>query len=130
MKSAIMMPLYTLTHKEIMGYACFISQSDIDMDIEKLETVKTTLQILVQPMYDREQNCLYNKCIRIDEDMNFLTKQEKVIVKKVLEGTSYIQIAEFLNISINTLKTHMKNIFNKSNVSSKIELFNKFHIRL
>jgi len=130
MKSAIMMPLYTLDNKEIMGYVCFIFQSDIDIDVGKLETVKTTLQILVQPMYDREQNCLYNKCIRIDENMNFLTKQEKIIVKKVLTGASYTEVATSLNISINTLKTHMKNIFNKSNVSSKIELFNKFHIRL
>jgi len=65
--------------------------------------------------------------VRIDEEMKLLTSQEKKIVRKVLEGTSYPEIAAILDISINTLKTHMKNTFNKYNVSSKIELYNKLH---
>ena len=130
MKSGIIMPHLAADNKEIIGYVCFIFQSDIDPDIEKVEQVKTILGTILRPLYDKASNTLYDKCIRIDEDMNFLTPQEKKIVKQVLTGASYANIATTLNISINTLKTHIKNIFNKSNVSSKIELFNKYYIRL
>jgi len=130
MKSGIIMPLLASNNKVIIGYVCFIFQSDIDPDIEKVDQVKTILGTILRPLYDKENNTLYQKCIRIDEDMNFLTHQEKKIVKQVLTGAAYADIAQTLNISINTLKTHMKNIFNKSNVSSKIELFNKYYIRL
>jgi len=130
MKSGIIMPLLAFDYKEIIGYACFIFQSDIDPDIEKITQVKTMIETILRPLYDKENNTLYNKCIRIDEEMRFLTKQEKTIVKQVLTGAPYTDVAKSLNISINTLKTHMKNIFNKSNVTSKIELFNKYHIRL
>ena len=57
--------------------------------------------------------------------MELLTKQEKKIASKVLSGKSYPNIASDLDISINTLKSHMKNIFNKYNVNSKVELFKK-----
>ena len=130
MKSAIMMPVFAFDKKEIIGYACFIFQSDCEIDMEKLKNVKCMLGTLLRPLYDKEVNTLYSKCIRVDDEMRFLTSQEKRIVKQVLTGESYANIAQSLNISINTLKTHMKNIFNKSNVSSKIELFNKYHIRL
>ena len=130
MENGIIMPLFATDNKEIIGYVCLIFQSDIDSDIEKVEQVKTILGTILRPLYDKERNTLYSKCIRIDEEMLFLTNQEKKIVKQVLTGASYENIAQTLNISINTLKTHMKNIFKKSNVSSKIELFNKYHIRL
>lgn len=130
MKSAFMMPIFAFDDKEMIGYVCFISQSETDMDMGKINTVKCMLGTLLRPLYDRKLNTLYSKCIRIDEEMRFLTKKERKIVKQVLTGVPYEQVAKTLNISINTLKTHMKNIFNKSNVSSKIELFNKYHIRL
>jgi len=129
MKSAIMMPIFAYDDKEKIGYVCFITQSENDFDMEKIKTVKCMLGILLRPLYDRKRNTLYSKCIRIDEEMRFLTKQEKTIVRQVLTGAPYTDVANTLNISINTLKTHMKNIFNKSNVTSKIELFNKYHIR-
>ncbi len=130
MKSAMMMPIFSFDNKEKIGYICFIFQSDIDIDMEKIKTVKHMLETLLRPMYDKEVNTLYSRCIRIDEEMRFLTNQERKIVRHVLTGESYANIAQTLDISINTLKTHMKNIFNKSNVSSKIELFNKYNIRL
>lgn len=127
MKSAIMIPMYHYDEREIIGYVSFFFQSDKKSDIQKLEEIKTSLQILLQPLYDQENNTFFTKCVRIDKDMKLLTSQEKKIVRKVLEGLSYPQIAAILGISINTLKTHMKNIFNKYNVNSKIELYNKLN---
>ena len=127
MKNAIIMPMYAYAGQEIIGYTCFFFQSDIEADIKKLEAVKTSFQTILQPLYDKEHNTFFTKCVRIDEDMKLLTPQEKKIVRKVLEGLSYPDVATILDISVNTLKTHMKNIFYKYNVNSKIELYNKLN---
>lgn len=127
MKKGVMTPIYDSTNKTKLGYICFIFCSDHDAEREKIKTVHDTLQTLLRPLYDTKYNSFYNRCIRIDQNMEQLTAQEKKIVKIVLTGKSYAQTAQLLDISINTLKTHMKNIFNKFNVSSKVELANKFH---
>jgi len=127
--SAIIMPIYAYGGKDIIGYCCFVNQTDVLMNIENVSMVKSSIETLMRPLYDKKHHTIYSKCIRIDENMGFLTEKEKQIVKKVLMGKSYADIAETLNISINTLKTHMKNIFNKYSVTSRIELFNKFHIQ-
>jgi DNA-binding CsgD family transcriptional regulator len=128
-KSAVIMPIYAYGDKEIMGYSCFVFQTDLEPDHEELRAMKVLFQTLLRPLYDKQCNTIYSKCIRIDENMGALTDKEKQVVKKVLAGLSYADIAVLLNISINTLKSHMKNIFNKYGVTSKIELFNKFHIQ-
>ena len=128
-KSAVIIPIYAFGDKEIIGYCCFVFKKDIDLDMDKLRALNILFQTIARPLYDKKYNTIYSKCVRIDESMGLLTKKEKSIVKKVLAGSSYTEISELLNISINTLKTHMKNIFNKYNVNSKIELFNKFHIQ-
>ena len=127
MENAIMMPMYHYDNQEIIGYVCYFFQTDTEVDIKKLEEVKTSFQVILQSLYNREHTTYFTKCVRIDEDMKLLTAQEKKIVRKVLEGVSYPDVAVMLNISINTLKTHMKNIFSKYNVNSKIELYNKLN---
>ncbi len=129
MYSIVIMPIYAFGDKEIIGYCCFLFRTDIQPDMEKIRSMKIMFQTLVRPLYDKKYNTIYSKCIRIDENMSVLTHKEKQIVKKVLVGLPYPEIANLSNISINTLKTHMKNIFSKYGVSSKIELFNKFHIQ-
>jgi len=51
-----------------------------------------------------------------------LTKMEYCIICKIWEGMSNKSIAEELFISINTVKTHVKNIFEKFDVRSRNEL--------
>ena len=127
MKNAIMMPMYAYDDHEIIGYVCFFFQADVEVDIKRLDDVKVSFQTILQPLYDSDHCTLFTKCVRIDEDMKLLTPQEKKIVRKMLEGLSYPEIAAILDISINTLKTHMKHIFSKYNVNSKIELYNKLN---
>lgn len=126
----VMIPIYNFDSISKLGYVCFLFQNDNEPDYEKIEEVKKALQILLQPLYNNEDKFLFTKCVRIDDNMEMLTPQERRIVKIVLRGVTYAETAELLNISINTLKTHMKNIFNKCNVNSKVELSNKFHMYL
>jgi DNA-binding NarL/FixJ family response regulator len=50
-----------------------------------------------------------------------LTTQEKNVVLKLVEGKSNKQISDELFVSLNTTKTHLKNIFLKLEVTSRTE---------
>lgn len=52
------------------------------------------------------------------------TKTEYTILKNIIDGQTNQQIAEANFVSINTVKTHINNIFNKMGVHSKIQLIN------
>ncbi len=81
--------------------------------------------VLIRPFYDEKRRVLRAKCVQVDDQMQRLTRKEREIAQLVILGKPYKVIAEELGISINTLKTHIKNIFSKYGVSSKIELHNK-----
>lgn len=50
-----------------------------------------------------------------------LSEREKEILKCSMEGKEYAQIAEELFLSKHTVRQHMKNIYKKLHVSSKVE---------
>jgi len=54
-----------------------------------------------------------------------LSKREKEVVKLVLQGKSNKQIALSLDISVRTVEFHLKNVYAKFQVSSRIELILK-----
>lgn len=56
-----------------------------------------------------------------------LTKKEKEITDLVLEGLPYKSIAAKLNLSLNTIQYHMKNIFYKLGIKTKSELFKMYY---
>ncbi len=53
-----------------------------------------------------------------------LTDQERTICMALYRGGSYQAIADELNISINTIRYHIKNLYVKLDVSSRAELIN------
>lgn len=130
MEKGVMFPIYDLKNHTKIGYTCFIFCSSSKVSKKNIEITQTVLQTLLRPLYDTKQNSIYTKSIQIDQHMDMLTPQEKKIVHIILTGKSYAETAKTLHISINTLKTHMKNIFNKYSVNSKIELANQFQIHL
>lgn len=73
-------------------------------------------------IYDKSQNSY------IDAENRFnLTKRELEILALIKEGLNSQQISDKLNISKNTIITHRKNILNKSNSKSFIELIKKIN---
>jgi DNA-binding CsgD family transcriptional regulator len=122
-KTALFFPLQLTGGKKI-GFVSYFYTRDKEPDIEKLKEVSTMIQQVVDPLYDPITSTFYSKCTQVDSDMSRLTDKEKEIVHRVIKGMSYKEVSEELKMSINTLKTHMKNVFSKYGVASKTELSN------
>lgn len=56
-----------------------------------------------------------------DDKFSELTQREKEIAKLLLEGLSYNDIAQQLNITVRTVKAHAQNIFKKMNVKNRLQ---------
>jgi DNA-binding NarL/FixJ family response regulator len=56
---------------------------------------------------------------------NPLTKRESYILNRVAEGKTYTQIAREANISKDTAKTHIRNIYKRLQVNKKSDAINK-----
>jgi len=108
-----------------IGFIIYSFSKDSQEDDTKLLEISKVFEMLIRLFYDEKKKVLRAKCVQIDEKMQRLTEQEKRISKFIVKGTPYKEIAENLGISINTLKTHIKSIFNKYGVKSKIELHNE-----
>lgn len=54
-----------------------------------------------------------------------LTMREREIVKAIVEGLTYREIADRFNIAGSTVKKHILNIYKKLDVSSKVEFMKK-----
>ena len=54
-----------------------------------------------------------------------LTNREKEIFKLICQGKNNKEIAKELYISLNTVKTHVRHIYDKLNVKSRLDIFSK-----
>lgn len=55
-----------------------------------------------------------------------LSERENDVLKILSKGKSYATIAQELNLSINTIKTHVRNIYEKLHINNKKELIEKY----
>ena len=57
-----------------------------------------------------------------------ISDREREIVDLLIEGTPNMEIAENLCISINTVKTHVQNIYQKTDVSNRVQLLHRLKV--
>jgi DNA-binding NarL/FixJ family response regulator len=57
-----------------------------------------------------------------NEESHVLTDREQIVLKEVIKGLSNKEIAERLNISIHTVMSHRKNIYQKTEIKSQAGL--------
>ncbi len=62
----------------------------------------------------------FNKSGKKSEEIN-LTTRETEILKELIEGHSYKKISELLFISLDTVRSHIKSVYQKLHVNSKSE---------
>jgi two-component system, NarL family, response regulator LiaR len=64
----------------------------------------------------------------INDVNSLLSLREKEVLELVAQGLLYKEIALRLTISTETVKKHLKNIYNKLHVQNKVEAINKFRL--
>ncbi|MBS1650448.1 MAG: response regulator transcription factor [Bacteroidetes bacterium] len=61
----------------------------------------------------------------INKEIQKLTSREKEILSYLSKGYRYKEIADFLFVSTETIRTHIRNIYEKLQVNSRTEAINK-----
>jgi len=61
-----------------------------------------------------------------DHSLDALTKREKEILEMLSKGLIYKEIADQVNISSETVRKHVYNVYAKLHVSNRVEAVNKF----
>ncbi|WP_439135413.1 LuxR C-terminal-related transcriptional regulator [Pseudomaricurvus sp.] len=59
-----------------------------------------------------------------------LTRREQQILKMLLDGSTNLQIAEVLDVSEYTIKSHLYNVFKKIDVKNRIQAYNWAQLHL
>ncbi len=70
------------------------------------------------------------KELKMNEHGDLLTERERELLMLLSEGLFYKEIADKLNISLDTVKKHCNHIYQKLHVSSKTEAINKVFRRV
>ncbi len=63
------------------------------------------------------------------DDPNALTEREEAVLALLAEGKSNSQIGAALSLSENTIKFHLRNLYNKLGVTNRTEAAAKYHKR-
>lgn len=84
-------------------------------------TLLTTIEV-AWSNFEREKQL---KQTNFNQKISHLTSQEQKLIAALIEGKSSKEIASTLFISVNTVKYHLKNIYQKMEVSSRSELLTK-----
>ena len=64
----------------------------------------------------------------INDTNSLLSQREKEVLEWLAKGLLYKEIAEKLGVGTETVKKHLKNIYQKLHVQNKIEAINKFRL--
>ena len=64
----------------------------------------------------------------VNDESSLLSTREKEVLELLAKGLLYKEIAEKLGVTHETVKKHLKNIYQKLHVQNKIEALNKFRL--
>jgi len=64
----------------------------------------------------------------VTDENSLLSAREKEVLELLSQGLLYKEIAEQLHVSHETIKKHLKNIYQKLHVQNKVEALNKFRL--
>ncbi len=78
----------------------------------------------ITPAIARKVFDFFNAKQNISED---LSEREKQVVDGIVAGLSYKLVADNMNVSIDTVRKHIKNIYRKLQINSKGELIARYH---
>ena len=63
------------------------------------------------------------------KEMELLSERERQVLERLATGQRYKEIADGLHLSIETVRTHIRNLYDKLQVSSRTDALNKLYPR-
>ncbi|MEZ4739999.1 MAG: response regulator transcription factor [Flavobacteriales bacterium] len=63
------------------------------------------------------------------KEYELLTERERQVLEQLAKGQRYKEIADGLHLSIDTVRTHVRNLYEKLQVSSRTDALNKLYPR-
>ncbi|HET8804659.1 MAG TPA: response regulator transcription factor [Aequorivita sp.] len=92
-----------------------------DQYIEALNNVQSGGAPMTQSIARRVLQLFKTNILAPSQENYNLTEKEKIVLQHLTAGKSYKMIADELSISVETIKTHIKNIYSKLHVHSAPE---------
>ncbi|HMV42787.1 MAG TPA: response regulator transcription factor [Leptospiraceae bacterium] len=98
---------------------------------EEIYSLDSILEILltggayISPMIALKVANYFKEMEESIDDLNALTSREKEIIHELANGFSPKEISESLDISVLTVRTHIRNIYKKLEVSNQVQLLKK-----
>lgn len=108
-----------------LGAIGYIDKQSFQMDYQEVFDAIKDDGAYMTPKIARKVMAHFQKK---ENDLEKLTKREVEITNGILDGLSYKLVADRHNLSIDSVRSHIKNIYRKLNINSKSELFNKFKV--
>jgi len=119
LKLAVIIEIIVLTYASILkSKKMYVENTLIKQQLEEQKFNIENIQNEKQAILNESLSSIYSK--------NNFTKREKEVFELIIKGLNNQQIADKLFISINTVKYHSRNIYEKLNISKRSELFDKY----
>ena len=111
--------LYEAVSLGVSGY--LLKNLDAEKLFELMEGVSRGEAALTRPMAARLLKRVANRSVTRESGREALTQREVEVLRLVAQGASNPQIAEELTISINTVKSHLRNILDKLQLENRTQ---------
>lgn len=108
-----------LGNRQIIDFRLWRSKKRQDFEAKQLKLLDSLIPSL-------RQISKYKGKRDLTEKVNF-TQRESEVIDNIKAGLSDKQIANFLNISVTTLRTHIRKVYQKAQVHSRTELLSKLN---
>lgn len=111
--------LYEAVQVGVSGY--LLKSLDADELFDLLEGVKNGETAMTRAMAGRLLKVVANRLADEDRGEQTLTERELLVLRLVASGASNQEIAQKLSISVNTVKSHLKNILEKLQLENRTQ---------
>ena len=111
--------LYEAVHLGVSGY--LLKSLDADELFEMIIGVTKGEAAMTKSMAARLLKSVANRVVEEEKGESSLTEKELLVLRLVASGDSNPEIAKSLSISVNTVKSHLKHILEKLQLSNRTQ---------
>lgn len=111
--------LYEAVHVGVSGY--LLKSLDANELFDLLKGVTNGETAMTRAMASKLLKAVANRLADDDKGEQALTERELFVLRLVASGASNMEIAQKLSISVNTVKSHLKNILDKLQLENRTQ---------